>query len=230
MKLITLDWEGTMVDFQWDLTGAVAETTALLQAKNIPASFAGLDYAGIYNLVQEKSLQWGFGDGSLLALIDALYDRYDLDAASRWHACEGLEETLKALKGCKLALVSNVGRKAIDRMLNEFGLSGSFGLVLTRNDMPRLKPDPWGIQKAMTWAGACPDETMHIGDSLSDLFAARRARVKIGIVMGGQDTAETLLQEKPDLLLEKLMHLPDKIQEPRSKMQETRNKMQEARE
>jgi len=208
MKLITLDWEGTMVDFQWDLAGAVTETTALLQAKNIPASFAGLDYAGIYNLIQEKSSQWGFGDGSLLTLIDALYDRYDLDAASRWNTCEGLEETLQALKGYKLTLVSNVGGKAINGMLNEFGISGSFGLVLTRNDMPRLKPDPWGIQKAMAWAGAGPDETMHIGDSLADLFAARSAGVKIGIVMGGQDTAEMLLQEKPDLVLEKLKYLP----------------------
>ncbi|HAP31513.1 MAG TPA: hypothetical protein DCQ14_00435 [Firmicutes bacterium] len=213
MKLITLDWEGTLVDFQWDLAGAVAETTALLQAKNIPASFTGLDYAAIYNLIQEKSLQWGFGDGSLLALIDDLYDRYDLDAASRWNACEGLDETLQALKGYKLALVSNVGRKAIDRMLIKFGILGRFGLVLTRNDILRLKPDPWGILEAMTWAGAGPDETMHIGDSLSDLFAARRAGVKSGIVLGGQDTAEMLLQEKPDLVLEKLSHLPDKVQD-----------------
>jgi HAD superfamily hydrolase (TIGR01509 family) len=146
-------------------------------------------------------------------LIGAVYDRYDLDAASRWHACEGLEETLKALKGYKLALVSNVGRKAIDMMLNKFGLLGSFGLVLTRNDIPRLKPDPWGILEAMTWAGAGPEETMHIGDSLSDLLAARRAGVKIGIVMGGQDTAEALLQGKPDLVLEKLRQL---IQEARN--------------
>lgn len=212
MKLITLDWEGTLVDFQWDLAAAVAETTALLQAKNVPVSFSGMDYAAIYNMVQENGSQWGFEDASLLALIDSLYDRYDLDASSRWHACEDLEQTLQALKGYKLALVSNVGRKGIDMMLNKLRLLGSFGLVLTRNEVLRLKPDPRGIQEAMIWAGAGPDETIHIGDSLADLYAARGAGVKSGIVLGGQDTAEMLLQEKPDLVLEKLKYLPEALE------------------
>ncbi|MEW5922322.1 MAG: HAD family hydrolase [Bacillota bacterium] len=212
MKLITLDWEGTLVDFQWDLSGAVAETTALLQSKNIPASFANMDYAAIYNLVQEKGAQWGFGDGSLLSLIDDIYDHYDLDAASRWIISEGLEQTLAALKDYKLALISNIGRKGIDRMLHEFGLPHSFGLILTRNDVEQLKPAPWGILKAMAWAGAKKEETIHIGDSLSDLFAARNAGVKSGVVLGGQNKAETLLQEKPDLVLEKLSHLPSALQ------------------
>lgn len=209
MKLITLDWEGTLVDFQWDLAGAVAETTALLQEKAIPESFSGMDYAAIYNVVQEKGSQWGFDDGSLLTLIDSVYDRYDLDAASRWITCKGLEQTLEALKGHKLALITNIGRKGIDRMLlNNAALADRFGLVLTRDDLPYLKPHPWGIQKAMVWAGALPHETIHIGDSLSDLFAARNAGVKIGVVLGGQNTTETLLRENPDLVLEKLSHLP----------------------
>lgn len=223
MKLITLDWEGTLVDFQWDLAGAVAETTALLQVKAVPQSFSGMDYAAIYNLVQEKGAQWGFADGSLLTLIDAVYDRYDLDAASRWITCEGLAQTLEALKGYRLALVTNIGRKGIGRMLlNNAALSGSFGLILTRDDLPYLKPHPGGLQKAMAWAGVLPHETLHIGDSLSDLFAARNAGVKIGVVLGGQNTTETLLRESPDLVLEKLSHLPAAIQDIRSKIQEAR--------
>ncbi len=204
-----MDWEGTLVDFQWDLAGAVAETTALLKAKGIGESFSGMDYAAIYNTVQEKGPAWGYADGSLLALIDAVYDRYDLDAAARWTTCEDLAQTLQELKSYKLALVTNIGRRALEKLLlNNAALAGSFGLILTRDDLSYLKPHPQGLQKAMAWAGALPQETIHIGDSLSDLFAARNAGVKIGIVLGGQNTREALLQENPDLVLEKLSHLP----------------------
>ncbi len=210
MKLITLDWEGTLADFQWNLAEAVAETTAQLEKKNIPGNtFANLDYAAIYNLVQEKGAEWGYEDGTLLSLVDRIYDRYDLDAASRWILRERLAKTLEELKDFKLALVSNIGRKGIEKALTRFGLEDSFGLVLTRNDVRLLKPAPEGIARAMAWAGAKQAETIHIGDSLSDVFAARDAGVKIGVVLGGQNKTETLLQENPDIVLEKLYILPE---------------------
>jgi len=213
MKLITLDWEGTLVDFQWALEDAVKETTALLHEHKVPASFEEMDYAAIYNLILTMEEEWGYQKGSLITLIDQIYDRYDLDAASRWVLCEELKSTITALKGYKLALVSNVGRRGIDKMLKMHGLEEAFGLILTRNDVPGLKPHPGGILKAIAWAGAGKDETLHIGDSLSDLYAARNAGVKIGVVLGGQNSAETLLQEKPDLVLEKLKNLPSRIGE-----------------
>lgn len=214
MKLITLDWEGTLADFQWNLADAVAETTEALEQKNIPGkTFANMDYAAIYNFVQEKGPEWGGGDGSLLSLVDRIYDRYDLDAASRWILCERLAETLKNLKDFKLALVSNIGRRGIEKALTRFGLQDSFGLVLTRNDVRLLKPAPEGIARAMAWAGAKQAETIHIGDSLSDVFAARNAGVKIGVVLGGQNKTETLLQENPDVVLEKLYMLPTTIKQ-----------------
>lgn len=209
LKLITLDWEGTLVDFQWDLAGAVAETIRLLEAKNIPReTLSRLNYATLYNLVVEQGAQWGFPGDSLPAAVGRIYDRYDLDAASRWTAAEGLAQILARLEGFKLALVSNVGRAAIDSMLERFGLAGSFGLTITRNDVRFLKPSPEGILKAMVWAGAEKNETIHIGDSLADLSAARSAGVKCGIVLGGESAAEALLREEPDLLLERLGRLP----------------------
>lgn len=213
MKLITFDWEGTLVDFQWALEDAVKETTALLHEHKIPASFEDMDYAAIYNLILTMEEDWGYQKGSLITLVDQIYDRYDLDAASRWVLCEELKSTITALKGYKLALVSNIGRRGIDKILKLHGLEEAFGLILTRNEVPGLKPHPGGILQAIAWAGAGKDETLHIGDSLSDLYAARNAGVKIGVVLGGQNTAETLLREKPDLVMEKLKNLPSRIEE-----------------
>ncbi len=213
MKLLTLDWEGTLVDFQWALDDAVAETTALLRGHKISASFEGMDYAALYNLVVKMEEQWGYENGSLLCLVDEIYDRYDIDASSRWELCEEFAATMKALRQYKLALVSNIGRKGVDKFFKAQGLENVFGIILTRNDVAVLKPHPEGIFTAMAWAGVHKDETLHIGDSLSDLYAARNAGVKIAVVLGGQNSAETLMPEKPDLVLEKLKDLPARIGE-----------------
>lgn len=213
MKLLSLDWEGTLVDFQWALDDAVAETTAMLNKHKVPAAFEGMDYAALYNKVVKMEEQWGHRKGSLLHLVDEIYDHYDLDAASRWKLCEEFETTIKSLQKHKLALVSNVGRKGIEKMFKLHGLENTFGLVLTRNDMPGLKPHPGGIHTAMSWAGAQKEETLHVGDSLSDLYAARNAGVKIAVVLGGQHSDDMLLPQKPDLVLEKLKELPVKLEE-----------------
>ena len=212
LKLITLDWEGTLVDFQWNLAEAVSETVSMLESNNISGdTFAEMDYAAIYNMVEEKGAAWGGDKGSLIHLVDDIYDRYDLDAASRWVVNGNLQRIMDELRTYKLALVTNIGRKGIHSMLTRFNLHNRFGLILTRNDVRFLKPDPEGIFKAMAWAGVAQNETIHIGDSLSDVFAARNAGVKVGVVLGGQHTAETLLREKPALVLEKLELLPEQL-------------------
>ncbi len=181
----------------------------MLLAKNIPEEvLIGLDYAAIYNLVQEMSPRWGFRNGSLLALVDEIYDRYDLDAASRWAPDPGLYQTLDALKDFNLALVSNIGRGCVKKMLDRLDLNDRFGMLITRNDVNLLKPSPEGIFKALSWAGVDKNEAIHIGDSLSDLFAARNAGVKSGIVLGGQNKPEELLRENPDLVFNKLSDFP----------------------
>jgi phosphoglycolate phosphatase len=212
VKLITLDWEGTLVDFQWDLAGAEAAVKRLLAEHGLPhETFAHLDYAALYNFAARGPRH--ATPGSLLSQIDEIYDRCDLDAASRWTAAAGLRQTLDGLRGCKLALVSNIGRKAVGGLLARLGLADSFGLILTRNDVRFLKPSPEGLRRAMAWAGAAAGETVHVGDSFSDLFAARAAGVKCAIVLGGQDAAEALRREKPDLVLEKLAELPAALRE-----------------
>jgi phosphoglycolate phosphatase len=213
-KLITFDFEGTLVDFHWNLEKAQGEVIKLLVEKGVPRDiFVSTNYDAVYNLVQEKDEEWGFPAGYLTSLIDEIYDIYDLDAATRWQPVDKVHEVLKSLKGYRTALISNVGRKGLSIPLVQHGLQESFGLIITRNDMTRLKPADEGILKAIEWAGVKKENTIHIGDSLSDLFAARNAGIKVGIVLGGQNTPEVLLREKPDIILQNLGELPSALKE-----------------
>lgn len=211
MKLITLDFEGTLVDFQWKLAEAVEEVVKALSKQGIPEHYLrGMNYASIYNFVREKEEELGL-PGQLTSLVDEIYDSYDLDAASRWRPVEGLLDTLDRLKEYKVALVSNVGRKALDKVFAKFGLWGRFGFVVTRNEVRLLKPATDGLLKAIDWAGVERANVIHIGDSLSDIEAARGAGVKIGIILGGENEPELLLKQQPDIVLDKLTDLPSAL-------------------
>ncbi len=212
MKLITFDFEGTLVNFQWNLDGAVTEVIAAMSREGIdPAVLQGMNYAAIYNYVEEKEQEWGFANGYLVSIIAGIYDKYDLDATSRWLPVDGLAGTLHRLEGYRLALVSNIGRISLAKVLPKFGLDQSFSITVSRNDVNVLKPDPEGLLQAITTFGTAKDEVIHIGDSLSDLYAARKAGVKVGIILGGENKPEVLLREEPDLVIDKLSSLPDAL-------------------
>src|SRR5690554_3420515 len=107
MKLVTLDFEGTLVNFQWNLEKAREEALNVLVEMGISREIfcSNTNYDDIYNLVREKSKEWGFTGNRLITLIDEIYDFYDMDAASRWKPVEGVYEVLHQLKECKIALV-----------------------------------------------------------------------------------------------------------------------------
>ncbi|MFZ5651405.1 MAG: HAD family hydrolase [Bacillota bacterium] len=212
IRLISFDFEGTLVDFQWKLSEAVGEALHTLGKAGAPANaMAGMNYSAIYNLVRQKEHEWGFPGDYLTGLLDEVYDKYDLDAASRWKPVHDIHSMLDNLGGYKLALVSNVGKKALYEVLLKFGLRNRFGLIVSRNDVKMLKPCVEGLQKAMEWAGTDGENTIHIGDSLSDILAARSAGAKACAVLGGEDAPEALLREKPDLLLKALSDLPGRL-------------------
>jgi HAD superfamily hydrolase (TIGR01549 family) len=208
VKLITLDFEGTLVDFQWRLAEAVRETVRVLSQQGVPEAYlTGMDYASIYNFLQDKGPRRGF-PAHLVSLVDEIYDRYDLDAASRWRPAENLAATLEKLQPYRLALVSNVGRKALTEVLARYGLLEKFDYIVSRNDVRLLKPAPEGLLKVIEWAGVDRRNVLHVGDSLSDIEAARKAGVRVGVVLGGESDPEHLLRREPDLVLSRIDELP----------------------
>ena len=212
MKLVTLDFEGTLVNFQWKLTEAVDEVLSLLAREGVHRDyFDTMNYAAIYNKVQSEGEKWGFPSGQLTDLVDSVYDKYDLDACTRWEPVQGMFDVLDRLKKYKVALVSNIGHKGMTFILKEFGLEDSFGLVLNRNDLQFIKPDKEGLLKAIAWADVSKNQAIHVGDSLSDLHAARNAGVKSAIVLGGENDAASIIKETPDLLMENLSELPYRL-------------------
>ncbi len=208
-RAVLFDLEGTLVDFQWKLEEAETALRRAVAALGVPPDrVAGENYAGI----RQKALE-GAGSDALRQRIEAalrpIYDRYDLDAERRWHPRPGARDTLSALAraGCRLALVTNIGRAGTDRVLGRLGLAEHLSAVVTRDDAPHLKPAGHGLEMALDRLGCPADRALMVGDSLADLGAARAAGVPVAVVSGGESALRGLGPHRPDFVLDALPDL-----------------------
>lgn len=86
-----------------------------------------------------------------------------------------LHDLLSRLKTCyKLGIVTNRNARGI-KMLTEFQLRDFFDVVITSSDVNEPKPSPEGLLKACGLLGVTPAEALYVGDSPSDMQAARAA-------------------------------------------------------
>jgi phosphoglycolate phosphatase-like HAD superfamily hydrolase len=99
-----------------------------------------------------------------------------------------------------VGLVSNIGRRAVEQGSAALGIAGAFDVVVTRNDVERLKPCGDGIRLALARLGVSQGETWFVGDSVSDVLAARDAGVAVAIVQGGESAPTLLHAAGPDRL------------------------------
>ena len=207
---LLFDLEGTLVDFQWRLEEAEAELRrAVIRLGIEPLAVAGENYAGIRHRALELAGSPGLRDRIERALAP-IYDAYDLDAESRWSLRQGAAEALERLAaaGVPLALVTNIGRRATDRALERLGIAGLLGAVVTRDDVTGLKPSGEGILKALASLGRPPERALMVGDSASDVGAARAAGVRVLLVSGGESEIRALGPHLPDALIPTLEDLP----------------------
>ncbi len=214
IKEVFFDFEGTLVDFQWQLETAVAETLETLANAGYKQQWYGEKpgYAHIYNHTLDLAEQ-GKGKTSLTGakdLIDSIYDHYDADALTRWKRYPDTLETLEKLKnqGFKIGLVSNVGKVSLEAAMDKLGLFNLFQVVISRNDVSRLKPHPEGLLTAAKAIGVEPGEAILIGDSRNDVNAARRAGMLAGYLRGGEDSQEAMTLFPADVELDTLLQLP----------------------
>ena len=203
-EILLFDFEGTLVDFQWDLEGALNEVKRELAKLGFALSpFVDDNYAVLRNRALMLAPERGLDKKEVGRKIDAIYDCYDLDALCRWSLLTEVKSLLLYLRSkgeLKLGLVTNVGRKGVEKALVKFGLKGFFNTIVTRNDLELMKPSGEGIKMAVKWLRGKNSSALFIGDSVTDILAARDAQVKVAIVKGGESNTLSITETSPDYL------------------------------
>ena len=204
VEAILFDFEGTLVDLQWNLQGAVKETLEMLKTLHFPVQrLQGMKYSTL--MLEALRMAQGIGQSTdkVREKIEAIYDRFDEDALMRWNLRDGSEDLLSTLKtkGIKIGLVSNVGRKALEKAFLKLDLRPFFNVVVSRNDVQYMKPSGEGLSLALSRLQVMKDKALYVGDSLDDIQAAKTTGVRVIIIMGKENSKAELLSAEPDQLI-----------------------------
>lgn len=215
-ELVLFDLDGTLIDSVPDLASAVDKMLAQLGRE--PAGIEsvrhwvgnGAQMLVLRALTGEQQPQFSDVDETLFAqAFDLFMQAYGDDAAHSSTLYPGVVECLEGLqaRGVKLGVVTNKPIQFTHPLLDEFGLSPFFSVVLGGDSLPQKKPAPEPLLHAMAEMGASASRTLMVGDSKNDIGAARAAGCPVVAVPYGYNHGEPIDAHNPDLLVATLDQL-----------------------
>ncbi|RSC27878.1 phosphoglycolate phosphatase [Pseudomonas putida] len=209
-RLVMFDLDGTLIDSVPDLAAAVDR---MLLELGRPA--AGLDAVR----------QW-VGNGAEVLVRRALaggieHDAVDAQLAERALALfmkaygesheltvvyPGVRDTLRWLRkqGVEMALITNKPERFVGPLLDQMKIGRYFRWIIGGDTLPQKKPDPAALLFVMKMAGIAPEQSLFVGDSRSDVQAARAAGVKSVGLTYGYNHGRPIDEESPSLVLDDL--------------------------
>jgi phosphoglycolate phosphatase len=203
-RLVVFDLDGTLVDSSRDIASAVNAALARVCPSTAPIPLdAILSFVGEgARILVERSLRHtglGFSSDEILPVYLECYAERLLDTTRLY---PGIEEALDGLTGPVLAVLTNKPGDLSRTILEGLGVAARFARVLGSGDVPARKPDPAGLLHLMAGVGASPGETWMVGDSATDVDAARAAGVRVAGVTWGFHP-EALRAARPDRLIDR---------------------------
>ncbi len=203
------DFEGTLVNFQWQLKPAEDELRRAFAKLGFSGDkFAKGNYATMWNTAAELFAPQG-RMAELRQALCPIYDRWDFDALSRWAPRPGAAELLGrlAVGNARVGMVSNVGRGALEAALNRFDFASWLSPVVSRDEVTYMKPNSEGILRVLSdWQLAAGD-VLFVGDSRADVFGARAAGIRVAIIRGGECDEAAFADAAPDFMISELGEL-----------------------
>lgn len=200
----------------FDVDGTLTRTNDLIFAsfnhvaeKYLGRRFTPAQIIGLFGPPEEGAVVKVFGPENLDPIMDELLAFYASQHSALASLHAGIEEVLDLLKrhDIRLAVFTGKGRKTTTITLNALHLASYFDLVVSGNDVVHHKPHPEGILRVLERFGISPGEALMVGDSMSDVKAARAAGVPIASVLWDCYDPESIRRENGEWVFERVEDL-----------------------
>jgi len=208
--MILIDVDGTMVDSVPDLAYCVDEMMkALGRPPHGEAKVRNWVGNGVERLVRRGLI--GQLDGEPEAeefqrAYPIFLDLYSENTSKRSALYPGILEGLDYLKGAgyRLGCVTNKAAQFTEPLLQDLGVYPYFEIVISGDSLPERKPDPMPLLYAAEFFSVAPREALMIGDSVSDVTAARAAGFQIVCMSYGYNHGVDIREAQPDAVIDRL--------------------------
>ena len=210
----------------WDLDGTLVDTQQDLKT----AARVVLRHYG-YSHVDEKLLHELVGHGALATLkscfeslgapmtkrryeeaLEIFLSYYEAHIADTSALFPHLAMFLKKAQrqGIAMGVITNKKEYLAKKLLQTLNLTKFFPVIIGADTLQHAKPHPAPIEEGLRLLNANPKKTVLVGDSPTDIAAARNSGIKvIGVTFGySQQNMHAL---KPDFVLDTYKDLPQAL-------------------
>ena len=211
--MVLIDLDGTLVDSVPDLAWCVDE---MMKALEMPvrgeANVRNWVGNGVPRLIHRALINQLDGESS-----DTLYAKaapifmtlYADNASKRSQLYPHVPEGLQWLKdqGIRIGCVTNKDEQFTLPILKNLGIYDYFEIVISGDTLPLKKPDPAPLLHGAEFFGIQPENSMMIGDSISDVKASRAAGFSIVCMSYGYNHGVDIRTANPDAVIDTFAEL-----------------------
>jgi phosphoglycolate phosphatase len=208
--MVLIDVDGTLVDSVPDLAWCVDATMRELgMPERGEAAVRHWVGNGVERLVKRALLNRldGEPDAALynkaLPVFQAFYSE---NTSKRSKLYAGVADALEFLRstGVRLGCVTNKASRFTLPILRDLGIADYFATVLCGDEVERKKPDPQPLLTVAERLQTAAERSMMIGDSMSDVKAARAAGFSIVCMSYGYNHGEDIRDYHPDAVVDSM--------------------------
>ena len=212
-EMVLIDVDGTLVDsvpdLAWCVDAMMREMGLEERGEERVRHWVG---NGVERLVKRSLINElnGEPDEALFAkalpIFEALYAE---NTSKRSCLYEGVNEALEFLKttGVRIGCVTNKASQFTLPILKDLGIIDYFETVLCGDQVERKKPDPQPLLMSAEKLGVNPQSSMMLGDSMSDVKAARAAGFSIICMSYGYNHGEDIRDYNPDAVVDSMAEI-----------------------
>jgi len=208
--MVLIDVDGTLVDSVPDLAYCVDEMMMQLgrpaYGEDMVRNWVG---NGVERLTRRALIGQldGEPDDELFEKAYPVFlDLYDKNVCERSCLYDGVREALDFLKtsNIKIGCVTNKNAQFTLPILEKLGVKDYFEIIICGDTLAKKKPDPLPLLHAAEQLGVKPEESLMLGDSMSDVKAARAAGFDIVCMSYGYNHGEDIRDYNPDAVVDSM--------------------------
>jgi phosphoglycolate phosphatase-like HAD superfamily hydrolase len=203
-KNIIFDLDGTLIDSSNGIVEAVNYSLSKMgdpkQSPEEIKKFIGYPLSQMYPL---------FSNHPVKELCSHFQEKAKSTIVSTTISLPGVESALESLisNNCKLSIASTKIRTNIDGIIEKLNWGKYFEVWCGGDEVSKVKPDPEIFLLTLKRMNADKDESIVVGDTVNDIYAAQKCDMKVVAVSSPYGDDKILKDAKPDYFIESLGEL-----------------------